>query len=216
MDNLNRVTPRLLDHVAVWVADRDAAAERLMGLTPTRVIERTDRFTLVGVDARHGKLTFFAADGPRERGALRHLALRARDAHEAEHDLGEGLTLRIVRADTDLDYDLDSIGLFSPEPDRTARAYLDLGFDEAPAVDGIPRVEIGGAFVEFHEAAVESTERPLLNHIGVLVDRADDAKELGVEVADVVDAPNTYAVFVWGPDRVKLEYIEHKPTFSLV
>jgi hypothetical protein len=32
----------------------------------------------------------------------------------------------------------------------------------------------------------------------------------------VVDAENTRAVFVWGPDRVKLEYVEHKPSFSLV
>jgi hypothetical protein len=54
----------------------------------------------------------------------------------------------------------------------------------------------------------------------VLVDSAEEhlaaANELGIEVADVVDAPNTYAVFVWGPDRVKIEYVEHKPSFSLV
>ena len=53
----------------------------------------------------------------------------------------------------------------------------------------------------------------------MLVDSADEwkatAEELGVEVADVVDAPNTYAVFVWAPERVKLEYVEHKPSFSL-
>jgi hypothetical protein len=35
-------------------------------------------------------------------------------------------------------------------------------------------------------------------------------------LADVVDAPNTLAVFVWTPGRVKLEYVEHKPSFSLV
>ena len=57
--------------------------------------------------------------------------------------------------------------------------------------------------------------RPLLNHLGVLVDAAAPAQDLGVEVADVVDAPNTFAVFVWGPDRVKLEYVEHKASFSL-
>ena len=38
---------------------------------------------------------------------------------------------------------------------------------------------------------------------------------MGAEVADVVDAENTFAVFVWGPDRVKLEYVEHKASFSL-
>ena len=36
------------------------------------------------------------------------------------------------------------------------------------------------------------------NHLGVLVDAAAPAQDLGVEVADVVDAPNTFAVFVWG------------------
>ena len=53
----------------------------------------------------------------------------------------------------------------------------------------------------------------------MLVDSVEEhrahAEELGVEVADFVDAPNTVALFVWGPDRVKLEYIEHKPSFSL-
>ena len=62
-------------------------------------------------------------------------------------------------------------------------------------------------------------ERPLLNHVGVLVESVEEhiaeAEELGVEVDDVVDAPNTIALFVWGPEHVKLEYIEHKPTFSL-
>ena len=62
---------------------------------------------------------------------------------------------------------------------------------------------------------MDGTERPLLNHLGVLVEKAAPAQELGFEVADVVDAANTYAVFVWGPERVKIEYVEHKPTFSL-
>ena len=26
---------------------------------------------------------------------------------------------------------------------------------------------------------------------------------------------NTYAAFLWAPDRVRIEYVEHKPTFSL-
>ena len=32
---------------------------------------------------------------------------------------------------------------------------------------------------------------------------------------DPVHAANTKAVFVWGPDRVRIEYVEHKPEFSL-
>ncbi len=74
---------------------------------------------------------------------------------------------------------------------------------------------MGGAFLELHQGDPGDPERPLLNHLSVLVDAAAPAQELGVEVADVVDAPNTFAVFVWGPDRVKLEYVEHKASFSL-
>ena len=55
--------------------------------------------------------------------------------------------------------------------------------------------------------------------MGVLVDSVGEhiagAEERGIEIDEVVDAPNTLAVFVWGPDRVKLEYVEHKPSFSL-
>jgi hypothetical protein len=44
----------------------------------------------------------------------------------------------------------------------------------------------------------------------------EEAEELGVQIDRVVDAANTYAVFLWGPERVKLEYVEHKPGFALV
>ena len=49
----------------------------------------------------------------------------------------------------------------------------------------------------------------------IVEEQQAEAEDLGVEIADFVDAPNTLALFVWGPDRVKLEYIEHKPSFSL-
>ena len=39
--------------------------------------------------------------------------------------------------------------------------------------------------------------------------------ELEIEVDSVLDASNTVAAFLRGPDRVRIEYVEHKPTFSL-
>jgi hypothetical protein len=210
------VTPSTLDHVALWVTDRDAIVERATTQLGMHVIERTDRFTLIGADARRFKLTLFVEEGPREAGALKDVTLRVNDAEEGTYELGEGLVVHVVRASTDVDYDLDHVSLWSADPEATADEYLSLGFNEADALDGVPRVELGGAFVEFHRGEPGEPERPLLNHLAVLVDRADDAKELPAEVADVVDAPNTYAVFLWGPERVKLEYVEHKPTFSLV
>ena len=80
---------------------------------------------------------------------------------------------------------------------------------------GEGRMEVAGSYVELWPGEPGNPERPLLNHLGVLVQSADEwrarAEAAGVEVADIVDAPNTYAVFVWGPERVKLEYVEHKP-----
>ena len=210
------MTVQTLDHVALWVADRDPIARKLEESLGMHVIERTERFTLMGANARRFKLTLFAAEGPRQQGALKHVTLRVNDGDEGQHELGEGLQINVVQAPTDVDYDLDHVALFSEDPEATAREYLALGFAQAEPHDGVPRVELGGAYVEFHQGDAKEPERPLLNHLAVLVDRADEAKELNAEVADVVDGPNTYAVFVWGPERVKIEYVEHKPTFSLV
>ncbi len=80
-------------------------------------------------------------------------------------------------------------------------------------------MQVAGAYVEFHQGEPGDPESPLLNHLAVLVDSAEDhraeAEESGIEVQDFVDAPNTLAVFVWLPERVRLEYVEHKPTFAL-
>jgi catechol 2,3-dioxygenase-like lactoylglutathione lyase family enzyme len=223
------VTPKTLDHVAFWVEDRDAIADFATAHLGMHVIDRTERFTLIGSDARHGKLTLFAADGPREPGALKHVALRVSDleaAREAlpdgagdELELADGVRVRLVEAPTEIEYDLDHVALLAPDPARTAEQYLELGFNPAEPRDGVERVEVGGAFVELHPGEPGDPERPLLNHLAVLVDSADEhiaeAERLGVEIDDVVDAPNTYAVFLRGPERVRIEYVEHKPTFSL-
>ncbi len=213
-----------LDHVALWVTKRDQIADAMTRNGRVHVIERTDAFTLVGCDARAGKLTLFAADGPRERGALRHVSLRVSPETVAENGdlpLPDGLVLRVVAAPTDVECDLDHVALYSRHPKTTAAAYLGLGFEPAPAgPGGEPRVEVGGAYLEFHEGDPGDPERPLLNHVAVLVPSADEqlaaARERGLEIVDVVDAANTKAVFVWGPERVKIEYVEHKPSFSLV
>jgi catechol 2,3-dioxygenase-like lactoylglutathione lyase family enzyme len=130
-------------------------------------------------------------------------------------DAGGGVFLKLVEASTDVEYDLDHVALFSADPEATAAEYVRYGF--APA--GPKRVEVGGAWVEFHEGSPGEPEKPLLNHLAVLVDSADeviaDAGDLGIEVESVVDAANTYAAFLWGPERVRIEYVEHKPTFSL-
>jgi catechol 2,3-dioxygenase-like lactoylglutathione lyase family enzyme len=215
------MTPKTLDHVAFWLADREPIADFVTTELPLHVIDRQDNFTLVGADARRGKLTLFDAEGPREQGAFKHVALRVSELPDGEtaFDLGQGVTLRLVEAPTDSEYDLDHVALYSADPRATAEAYERFGFDAAPpSPDGHPRVEVGGAYIEFHPGNPGTPEKPLLNHLAVLVDSVDEhiaeAEEMGV-VDNVVDAANTRAVFVWGPERVRIEYVEHKPEFAL-
>jgi catechol 2,3-dioxygenase-like lactoylglutathione lyase family enzyme len=225
------IEPTSLDHVALWVADRDAIAELVCAHLGMHVIDRTERFTLVGADAREGKLTLFGADGPRERGALSAIVLRvpsledalaalppevavAREDGTAWLDAPEGLRVGLVGGAPGRT-DLDHVRLRVSDPEAMAAALAELGFER----DG-DRLRVRDRWVVLEAGGEPEGERPLLNHLAVLVDSAmavaEEARRRGAEVADVVDAPNTLAVFLWGPDRVKLEFVEHKPGFSLV
>ena len=77
---------------------------------------------------------------------------------------------------------------------------------------------MGGEYVEFDPGDPGDPHKPLLNHLAVLVGSVDahiaEAEDMGV-LDNVVDAANTRAVFVWGPERVRIEYVEHKPEFAL-
>jgi catechol 2,3-dioxygenase-like lactoylglutathione lyase family enzyme len=205
------------------VADREPIVEFATRHLGMHLIDRQENFTLIGADALRGKLTLFVAEGPREQGAFKHVALRVSDLAKAEVegevDLGEGVRVRLVEAPTETEYDLDHVALYSSDPAKTAEEYLRYGFEPAePSPDGNPRVEVGGAYVEFHRGEPGDPEKPLLNHLAVLVDSVDEhiaeAEDMGV-VDNVVDAANTRAVFVWGPERVRIEYVEHKPEFAL-
>jgi catechol 2,3-dioxygenase-like lactoylglutathione lyase family enzyme len=206
------VNPLTLDHVAFWVADRDAITDVVTSELGMHVIERTDAFTLVGADARRGKLTLFDAEGPREPGALKHVGWRVPEVEgERELELADGVRIVLVEGE----HDLDHVALFSHDPEATAAEYQSYGFEPA----GPRSVKVGNATIEFHPGDPGTPERPLLNHLAVLVDSADEhiaaANDLGIEIDDVKDAANTYAVFLRGPEGVRIEYVEHKPTFSL-
>jgi catechol 2,3-dioxygenase-like lactoylglutathione lyase family enzyme len=231
---MTAIAPHSFDHVALWVADRDTLAALLCDHLGMHEIERTDRFTLVGADARLGKLTLFDAEGPREPGVLERVVLAVTDLDAAVDALPdglglerrgddlvcfdgpEGLGLGLQRtAAPQVDYDLAHVVLRVPDPDAARERLVAMGFER----DG-DRLAVAekGLLLEAGEAGGE--ERPLLNHLALLVDSAqavsDEAETRGYEIADFVDAENTIAVFVWGPDSIKLEYVEHKPSFSLV
>jgi hypothetical protein len=220
-----------LDHVALWVANRDELADFLTTNLGVHVIERTDAFTIVGADARRGKLTLFAVDEQRHPGPLERIVLRVDDLSAAVERLsGEievsrrdglvtfsapgGLELGLVHANG-VNYDLDHVVLRALDPKQSFDELSKLGFI---AEDG--RLRAGEAWIELTPTAEENPEHSLFNHLGLRVESASDhieeARRRGIEIADIVDAANTLAVFVWGPERIKLEYVQHKASFSLV
>ena len=206
-----------LDHIALWVDERGALADFLVEEFAFHVIDRTDTFTLLGGDARRGKLTLFDAEGPREPGVLQEIAVRVPVKVEGSEELlsgPSGVPLRRIESEEPV-ADLVHVAFRVPDPDGSFAQLAELGF---VAEDG--RLRAGDAFVGLERGEAPETDRPLLNHLGLRVESAEDhiqeAKRRGLEIADVVDAANTYAVFIWGPDGIKLEYVEHKPTFSLV
>jgi catechol 2,3-dioxygenase-like lactoylglutathione lyase family enzyme len=223
------LTPTSLDHVALWVADREPLAAFLCDHLGMHEIERTGDFTLVGTDAKLGKLTLFDAEGPREPGALERVTLRVGDLEAAvarlpvpvERDDGAalfdapgGLRMGLVEA-SGTEYDLDHVVLRVPESEAAAERLAEMGFERADGALGV-----ADRSVKLVEGAAEDGGRPLLNHIALLVDSAREletvAERHGFEVDDVKDAPNTFAVFLRGPAGLRVEYVEHKPGFALV
>ena len=203
-----------LDHVALWTDERDALADFLLENAGMHVIDRTETFTLVGADAKKGKITLFDAEGPREAGALGSVAIRTRGS-DAAFDAPGGLRVELVHDDTGSDWDLHHVSLRVPDPVHAASEFLQLGFEPG---DDPASVVAGDKTVYFVEGSNGAVEKPLLNHLALLVDsykeHVENARERGLEYEEV-DAANTWAVFVTGPYGIRIEYVEHKPGFAL-
>jgi catechol 2,3-dioxygenase-like lactoylglutathione lyase family enzyme len=210
-----------LDHVALYVSDASETAALVLAQLPFRVLEETDEFVLVGRDLVLGKLTLFHAEGPREAGVLRQIGIGIPGGTaELDLEVGDGLQLGLTPTDPGGEVEVTHVRLLAPDPAASAREWLRLGLKPAPkGPNGAVRVRIGREYLELVPGSARSTERPLLNHLGVLVESFDDLRrsvdEQGLDVNKVVDAENSRALFVRGPDGVELEYIEHKHSLAL-
>jgi len=224
-------SPTSLDHVALWVDERAPLTEVLCEHLGMHVIEETADFTLLGIDAKLGKLTLFEAEGPRQRGTLQRIVLRVNELEPvlaslpfevtqsddgvAAFEAPAGVPLGLVKA-AGRDFDLDHVVLGLVDPGTATQGLVEMGFEHRE--DGTAGV--ADRYVRIVRGHSADGGRPLLNHLAVLVDDAhgiqDEAEVSGLEVDDVKDAENTFAVFLRGPEGVRIEYVEHKPGFALV
>lgn len=221
---------RSLDHVALWVSERELIADLLCRHLGMHVITRGEDFTLVGVDAKEGKLTLFDAEAPRDRGVLERVVLRVGDLKGTIRHLPPGLWTEDRGKELDLtfpdglhigltegagtEYDLDRVELRAPDPGSVASWLANLGFERR---DG--QLRVAGRAVSVSRGDAVESERPLLNHLALLVDSVAEVRQVaethGLEIEREVDAENTLAVFVRGPAGIVVEFVEHKPGFSL-
>jgi catechol 2,3-dioxygenase-like lactoylglutathione lyase family enzyme len=225
-----------LDHIALYMGDRDTAAGFLTTHLGLHVVDHTERYTLVGAGGRLGKLTLF--DAPQgttpSPGEIERITIRVADPETAAarlpreagaepYDGGysftgpEGLPLALVPGEGGFtDYDLGGFVLRSGSSEESARTFVEMGF--APGGEATT-VKAGDYLLRLSGSAPLENGGGMLFHLGCLVDSAKDhrreAEELGLEVQEFVDGPNTLAVFVRGPEGVSVEYVEHKSTFSL-
>ncbi len=177
-------SPTSLDHVALWVDEREPLAGFLCDHLGMHVIEETDTFTLVGIDAKLGKLTLFDADGPRQRGALERVVLRVSDldsvagvaavrGHAARTTAWPpSRRRRACRSGSCRARDATSTSTTSCCRSRTPMIALacfeELGFERRP--DGT--VAVDDRYVRVVRGSAADGGRPLLNHLALLVDDA--------------------------------------------
>jgi catechol 2,3-dioxygenase-like lactoylglutathione lyase family enzyme len=211
----------MLDHIALYVSDPEGAAARILSQLPFRIIEESEEFVLIGRDPELGKLTLFHADPPREPGVVRSVGIGIPCATvERTVDLDDGLRLELVPADPEGEVEVVHLAVLTPDPPASAKAWLEYGLAPAPkSPHGVPRVRAGSQCIELHVGTPEATTRPLLNHLGLLVESIDELRasldSMDIAVTREVDAERSRAVFIDGPDGIELEYIEHKPSFAL-
>ncbi len=189
------MNPRTLDHVALWVAGRDRMAEIATEQLGMHVIERTDRFTLVGADARRGKLTLLRGGG-----AAR--ARRAPPGRPAGLVPGGARAGRLISARASRS--CSSRGRPTSSSTSTTSARLSGSGRRRGGVArrsgsrgrGETRVEVGGAFLELVHGrrgadGAAAAEPPRACSSTPSRSTSRSAEERGIEIDDVVDAPNT-------------------------
>ncbi|MBC7460601.1 MAG: hypothetical protein H7287_04500 [Thermoleophilia bacterium] len=219
---------RALDHVAIRVADRDAFSDQLLELFDVRVIDRTERFTLIGPDFEHGKITLLDAEPGTTpvAGQLVSLVLVETTGRAVQPPirLDNELVVTFTSADTLGPeaarlprHALVGIALRSDDPAGAAAGFADAhGMHIVAQGPGASAVEVGngpvdGTITLLREEVPVGAAR-LLDHVGVLVEDAaawrDAFEHDGDPIDRWVEAPHSRAVFVPGPDDVLVEFVE--------
>ena len=221
--------PRL-DHVAIHVADRSAFAQELVDRFDMHVIEETERFTLIGADAAHGKITLLdkvddAAPDPAPNRIVSLVLAEGAGASQPPVTLRHGLVVTFAAVDelgpewSDTPrHALVGLTLRTVDPPLAAATFErhhDMHVGTVSPEHAVLEVGDGspdGRITLSREQWRDDEAPSMLDHIGIRVPDAASwralAEERELEVVKWVDAPHSRAVFVEGPDHLLMEYVE--------
>ena len=212
-----------LDHVALAVADPGAMGAFLRECAGMQELGRSGDALVVGPGDHGASIRLFAAEGPREPGALVRLVLRVADLKRATAALpgdvevreeapdlvtfegpeGLGLGFALVAGGA-IDYDLDHVVLRTADPEDTRIALAEFGC--------VPRGEalhIADKRIVLEELPA-FTDRPLLDHIAVRVQSiepvAAQAQARGAELGEARTA-DAFSVVLPGPEQISLHFV---------
>lgn len=215
-----------LDHVALSVQDPAAMQAFLRDHAGMQEVEAGAQIAL-GTDGRAAKLSLVPAPGPREPAALGRLVLAVADLEQAAAALPAGTELQRHARDSvsfeapeglrlgfalmtpvQTGHDIAHLLLRVADPDETATALSVLGFVRR---DGM--LHVGGTRIELEELPAWS-DRPLLDHIGVLAASVDavvaQARRHGLEI-EPRPADSAIAIVLPGPERITIDFFETTP-----
>jgi len=232
----SRLSPQrtTLDHVALRVTDRDVAAAELLDRFDMHVIERTERFTLVGAHEGHGKLTLLDAEGDDPPQADRIVSLVLAETPgtvTSPATLASGLVLTFAGT--------DQLGGARVQTPRHALVGVSLRAADPPIaaaeleachgmhVHAVTRdhavLDVGsspgdGRITLSRERWDAGPGPSMLDHIGIRVADAGqwraDAELAEAGIVRWVEAPHSKAVFVSGPDDLLIEFVEQTAPFG--
>lgn len=215
-----------LDHVAIRVADRAAMREALLRALDWVVVEETERFTLLGADADHGKLTLLDAPAGThpQPGRLSSLVLAAPDGTVVTEplQLPEGLAVTFAPVagaawEGTPRHALIGVSLRAADPPIVAaRLEVEHGMTIEVVQSNLAVLRVDGnassGTITVSRERWNVAAEPMLDHVGIRIDDAarsrDDAEHAGLVVDRWVEAPHSRAVFIVGPEQLLLEYVE--------
>lgn len=217
-----------LDHVAIHVGDRSAVADELVDRFDMHVIERTDRFTLIGASADHGKITLLDADdgaAPTPDRIVSLVLAEASGSTPVPVALNDGLMVTFVNLDElgpewsgTPRHALIGVTLRANDPPLAAAELEGLhGMHVEAMSPDVAVLDVGGSARDgritlSRERWVSGEQPAMLDHIGIRVPDAaawrDRAEQSPAAVVRWVEAPHSRAVFVAGPDDLLIEFVE--------